>query len=638
MAMRLVHPDPASKLPSFLAVAASILPLLLLVPDCSDRPGPSVESDTTPPAAIGDLGVTDSSCATITVSWTAPAEDGEGGGTVSSYDIRYGIGTIESVPWDSMMQVSDEPSPQPPGTRQSYVVRDLQEGTLYSIAIRSADDWALLSPISNVASGWTATGDCIPPGPISDLAVVDTTATSAVLTWTAPAEDGFAGGRAAFYDLRYTIGILGSESWSLADTASGEPTPGYPGTDERFGVTGLDPGATYQFGVRSVDDAGNESVISNILTVRIPAHPDTIPPDPVDDLAVAYIDPYRLTLTWTATGDDGRTGRASAYDLRMRIADHFDETDWASAEQLVGEPAPGDPGSIETFDVGGLAPGATFALALRVTDGEGNVSAMSNVAVATAPPPSIPLFVDPRGICSDPLTGEVMVAEHVESGGTLYRFNPLGEKRAVALLPHATGVRTASRGGWFAIGGEAGVADGIIWRYDGLQSLPRIFREGLHSPTALAVRADTVIVIEEGIGGVVLYGDMGVRRALVNVTDGVPAGIAIDADGFVYFGVNRYMGTPVIRRCTTSNGQTTDIHDIGPGGEIGDLLLDESGTNLWYLDTMRGAIIGFGIGGGLADTIATGLIHPVAMTSLVDPRFVSYSSSDGFVLRALRRR
>jgi sugar lactone lactonase YvrE len=212
-------------------------------------------------------------------------------------------------------------------------------------------------------------------------------------------------------------------------------------------------------------------------------------------------------------------------------------------------------------------------------------------------------------------------------------------KGALFLLHGVTGVCSASRTAWFAVGGEEGGSDGKIWRYDGLQSKPAVFHIGLHYPTALAVRADSgqVIVIEEGIRGVILYGQ-NARRSLVTVTDGIPAGVAVDDDGFVYFGVNTDEGTAVIRRGTTRGDPETDFYDLGSGGKVGDLILDPTRRGLWCLDSMHGAVLRVPLDGSDPDTVATGLIHPNGISILANARFLAYSSSDGYVLRALRRR
>ena len=52
-------------------------------------------------------------------------------------------------------------------------------------------------------------------------------------------------------------------TWATDTPVTGEPTPGNPGTSEFMTVAGLIPGATYYFGLKSVDNAGNQSPVSN---------------------------------------------------------------------------------------------------------------------------------------------------------------------------------------------------------------------------------------------------------------------------------------------------------------------------------------------------------------------------------------
>jgi subtilase family serine protease/subtilisin family serine protease len=108
---------------------------------------------------------------------------------------------------------------------------------------------------------------------------------------------------------------------------------------------------------------------------------DTIPPAPVTDLAVTGLLLTKVTLTWTATGDDGMQGRANAYDLRYSTAP-ISDANWEQATPVAGTPAPQTPGALEQFTIGGLAPGTSYYVALKVLDNVGNSSEISNVVVA----------------------------------------------------------------------------------------------------------------------------------------------------------------------------------------------------------------------------------------------------------------
>jgi hypothetical protein len=125
----------------------------------------------------------------------------------------------------------------------------------------------------------------------------------------------------------------------------------------------------------------------NIARALTGAAPDTdiLAPAPVADLSAAATSFQSVALSWTATGDDGTTGRASFYDLRYATAPITDTT-WDVATRAQGELGPRPAGAAESSIVSGLDPGTTYYFALKVRDEMGNESAPSDVASATTTP------------------------------------------------------------------------------------------------------------------------------------------------------------------------------------------------------------------------------------------------------------
>jgi hypothetical protein len=114
----------------------------------------------------------------------------------------------------------------------------------------------ILSPLNTARAAETSTGG---------TAVV-------ILTWTAPGDDG-TNGIATQYDLRYKVGSMVTESnFAQATTVIGEPEPLPAGTTQSCTVTGLSYGTTYYFALKTADERGNWSAISNIA-IRTPAIP-----------------------------------------------------------------------------------------------------------------------------------------------------------------------------------------------------------------------------------------------------------------------------------------------------------------------------------------------------------------------------
>ena len=94
-------------------------------------------------------------------------------------------------------------------------------------------------------------------------------------------------------------------------------------------------------------------------------------------------------LAWTAVGDDGGgasclgAGAATRYDVRFSVSPILDDGDFDVAIPLDGEPVPSQCGFVESFCLINLEPGVLHYIALKVEDDTGNVSPLSNLAIAT---------------------------------------------------------------------------------------------------------------------------------------------------------------------------------------------------------------------------------------------------------------
>ena len=107
--------------------------------------------DTTPPSAITDFATSSPTPDSITLTWTAPGDDGDVG-LADQYDIRYSTSPIDDGNWDSATQVDGEPKPSPAGTQEIFTVTGLSIDTTYYFAMKTADEVPNLSELSNVTS------------------------------------------------------------------------------------------------------------------------------------------------------------------------------------------------------------------------------------------------------------------------------------------------------------------------------------------------------------------------------------------------------------------------------------------------------------------------------------------------------
>mgnify|MGYP001560829433 CR=1 FL=1 len=203
---------------------------------------------------------------------------------------------------------------------------------------------------------------------------------SVQLTWTAPGDDSLSGA-AAQYDLRVATSLITAVNFASATQVTGEPAPAAPGTSQSFTVTGLSPATAYWFAIKTADDAGNWSGISNVTSKTTASAPDTVRPAPAS-VAVTVVTDTSATLAWTAVGDDSLTGTATSYDVRYSTSP-ITGANWSSATQATGEPAPAAPGTAQSFQVRGLSRQVTYYFALRTSDDVGNASALSNAPSAT---------------------------------------------------------------------------------------------------------------------------------------------------------------------------------------------------------------------------------------------------------------
>jgi len=91
-----------------------------------------------------------------------------------------------------------------------------------------------------------------------------TEAVSLTLRWTAPGDDSVFG-RATLYDMRRSSTPITELNFNTAAQVTGLSAPAAAGTAETFTVSGLTSGVQYYFALRSKDDAGNWSKISNLV-------------------------------------------------------------------------------------------------------------------------------------------------------------------------------------------------------------------------------------------------------------------------------------------------------------------------------------------------------------------------------------
>ena len=218
----------------------------------------------------------------ITLTWTTPGDDSLSG-TPSQFDIRYSTSPVTTANFASATRwTTGVPAPAVAGTSQSVQVTGLAAATTYYFAMKTADDVANWSGMSNVASKTTAIApDVIRPAPIA-MSIVSQTDSTVTVQWTAVGDDSLTG-TATSYDLRYSTSGITSANFGTAVAVTGEPAPAAPGTVQTYTIRNLSRQVGYWFAIKATDDASNVSAISNVPTVTTP---DTVPPAAITSLTL----------------------------------------------------------------------------------------------------------------------------------------------------------------------------------------------------------------------------------------------------------------------------------------------------------------------------------------------------------------
>ncbi len=109
---------------------------------------------------------------------------------------------------------------------------------------------------------------------------------------------------------------------------------------------------------------------------------DSVAPAAINNVTVAQTTDNSAVLAWTATGDDGSSGQAALYEVRVS-SQPITDANFASAGLVANAMTPMTAGSAEQFVVAGLSPGTIYFFAIKAIDDVGNKSIASNAPTTT---------------------------------------------------------------------------------------------------------------------------------------------------------------------------------------------------------------------------------------------------------------
>ena len=117
--------------------------------------------DIVSPGLITDLSTSNPTSDSVLLSWTSPGDDAYTG-TATQYDIRYSSEPITVSNWVSATPIIAEYNPLLAGSLQTHTVSNLNSGTIYYFAIKTADEIPNWSGLSNIATIETITPNSDP--------------------------------------------------------------------------------------------------------------------------------------------------------------------------------------------------------------------------------------------------------------------------------------------------------------------------------------------------------------------------------------------------------------------------------------------------------------------------------------------
>ncbi|HEX5133393.1 MAG TPA: DNRLRE domain-containing protein, partial [Candidatus Krumholzibacteria bacterium] len=114
---------------------------------CGNDDNPPVAVDSAAPAKVTDLAIADAGENSITLTWTAPGDDGTRG-TATSYILKESGAEITSANFGSATEITGVPAPGAAGAAETFTVTPIDTLVNHYFAIRAKDEAGNTAPVS----------------------------------------------------------------------------------------------------------------------------------------------------------------------------------------------------------------------------------------------------------------------------------------------------------------------------------------------------------------------------------------------------------------------------------------------------------------------------------------------------------
>ncbi len=272
-----------------------------------------------------------------------------------------------------------------------------------------------------------AAQDVTPPGGVNNLTAGPLSSVSVKLTWTAPGDDG-ATGKAESYDVRFRAEPITERNFASSNPVSGEPSPHSASSTEQMIVSGLTPNTTYWFALRTTDDAGNTSPVSNSVSTTTLV--DTIAPN-ISTIVVSNITTTSAKINWS-------TNESASSLVRYGLNTSYSSST-ASSTLVMTHSVP----------LAGLAPSTLYHFSVSSSDVFGNTATSTDRTFMTlgtsTPSTTIQAMaqISPSSINTKKPTKRIQVVVRLPKGTTFEGFDPESIRLNGVVKPVDTDLRPA---------------------------------------------------------------------------------------------------------------------------------------------------------------------------------------------------
>jgi uncharacterized delta-60 repeat protein len=211
--------------------------------------------DTTPPATITDLATSSPTTTSVTLTWTAPGDNGMLG-NATGYVVKYSTsGAIDASNWNLAATYSQSWTPAKNGTTETHTVTGLSMGTTYWFAVVAYDSVPNYSGVSNSPSATTTkTTPSAPQNLVASAGIG-----WVMLTWSAPSSNG--GSPVTGYDIYRGV------------SSGGETLLITLGSVTTYNDTAATKGQPYYYEVSAVNGVGEGAKSGEVFARTMPTAP-----------------------------------------------------------------------------------------------------------------------------------------------------------------------------------------------------------------------------------------------------------------------------------------------------------------------------------------------------------------------------